>query len=383
MLDLNLEHFNSCIVVTGCLVYFFYYRRYYGQAPKFYAMPKGKFTKFLETHVKSIKAEYWPFYFMPSGRYQTILATLLPSTNVHFIRETLVTVDGGQFSLAWANQKGSVDTKELLFISPGLVSKTNTNYVQQLIHEMSKKGYQCVMIVNRGLELPLLTPKAYCATHTVDIDLAAIYVRKTCPNASILGVGISLGGVILSHYLSKRGKNSDFLAAFVCSSPFNTVATSASLEQWDNWLLYGFHVTQNLKYFYMKSKDKFEGLVDHNAVMSATSVREFDKAFTARTFGYETVDQYYEDAMMTDNKILSIQTPTLYLYADDDAFVPVDSIPDEIMSKNEFIASVVTQGGGHVAHLQGLNPLQPPYYLTTLADYAKAVFTNQDQLRSF
>ena len=39
-------------------------------------------------------------------------------------------------------------------------------------------------------------------------------------------------------------------------------------------------------------------------------------------FGYESVDYYYEDAVITEEMIQSIKTPTLYLNANDDAFAP-------------------------------------------------------------
>ena len=44
--------------------------------------------------------------------------------------------------------------------------------------------------------------------------------------------------------------------------------------------------------------------------------------FNIRTFGYETADQYYEAARLTEMKIMRIKSPLLWMYADDDAFIP-------------------------------------------------------------
>jgi len=44
--------------------------------------------------------------------------------------------------------------------------------------------------------------------------------------------------------------------------------------------------------------------------------------FYSRVFGYQSVDHYYEDSVITPGMLQSIKTPTLCLCADDDAFVP-------------------------------------------------------------
>lgn len=377
-----MDSFKS-IVLTGVVAYAMYYKKYYGQIPKFYAKHGGVFSKFLQKHVKTIKESYWPLYYMPSGRYQTILATLLPapSNNVDYHKEILVSSDGGQFGLAWAGEPATSDTDKVLLISPGLTSATKTNYVQSLILEMTKQGFKCALIVNRGLELPLLTPRAYCATHIMDLTTCVHHIKQKCPEASLYGLGISLGGVILGQYLSSTSDKSCLDAAFICCSPFDTVASSESIEKWDNWLLYGYHLTKSLKGFYEKSQHVFTGVVDHDAVMSSKSIREFDSNFTAKTFGYQNVDQYYQDAKMTETKILSIRIPTLYLLADDDAFVPPESNPYETICKSNYVAMILTSGGGHVAHLQGSSPFDTPYYVTVLTDYLRAIDENHVELK--
>ena len=70
-------------------------------------------------------------------------------------RESIINSDGGEFLLAWSNQIGSEETDKIVLISPGLVSNTQTNYVQGIVRSMNEHGYQCVVVVNRGLETPL------------------------------------------------------------------------------------------------------------------------------------------------------------------------------------------------------------------------------------
>ena len=41
-------------------------------------------------------------------------------------------------------------------------------------------------------------------------------------------------------------------------------------------------------------------------------------------FGYNSVDEYYQDCQIDEKKIMAIRTPTLCLNSDDDAFSPAD-----------------------------------------------------------
>ena len=40
------------------------------------------------------------------------------------------------------------------------------------------------------------TPKAFSVTNTDDLKLALETIREKCPNASVYGIGFSLGGLI-------------------------------------------------------------------------------------------------------------------------------------------------------------------------------------------
>jgi len=376
---------SAIYLAIGSLSYLVYYMNYYGQIPASYSKPNGFFTKFINKNVPSLKDNYWPLFFLPTEKFQTILATALPQVlpSPVFIKESIINSDGGEFLLAWSNQIGSEETDKIVLISPGLVSNTQTNYVQGIVRSMNEHGYQCVVVVNRGLETPLRTSKTYCATHITDLEMAISNVKSKCPNATILAIGISLGGVILSQYLSSKADKSEIAAAFVYCSPFNYVESAANIERWTNWLVYGYPITKTLQSYYMNWTEIFSGIVDHEAVMASNSVRQFDSNFTTKVFGYKNVDHYYQDSVLTTKKILSIRTPTLYLCANDDAFVPINAVPFETICQSDYLAISVTNGGGHVSHLQGLNPLNPPYYLKIMKEYADAVFTCLSEISDF
>ena len=59
-------------------------------------------------------------------------------------------------------------------------------------------------------------------------------------------------------------------------------------------------------------------------VMRASSIREFDEAFTAKTFGFPSHIEYYQESSLVLKPLEKIQIPMLYLNARDDPFAPIE-----------------------------------------------------------
>uniref|UniRef100_H2YKM8 Serine aminopeptidase S33 domain-containing protein n=1 Tax=Ciona savignyi TaxID=51511 RepID=H2YKM8_CIOSA len=368
--------------ITGTVLYSAYYLSHYGKKPDLYKKNGTRLSSFVDKHVPTLKSPYWSFFWVPGGKLQTVVASLLPiKQSVEYTREAIPTPDGGQFTLAWANNENvNNNNLPLVAILPGLVSTSKTGYIQNIVDAVVKKGYRAVVVVNRGLELPCLTGKAFCATHTSDFEQAMSIIRQRYPDTPVMAIGISLGSLILGRYLSIKQERSDLLAAFLYSCPFDTVQGSASIEKWDNWLLYNIVLTNNLKQIYIRHKEMFKDIVDHSEVMSSRSIREVDMHFTSKVFGYESVDHYYRDSRLTATRLQSIRTPTLCLCANDDAFVPEHALPRDDVSATDHVVLAVTSGGGHVGHLSGANPFNTPYYIDVITDYVTAVFNHEKDL---
>nr|XP_002127021.1 phospholipase ABHD3 [Ciona intestinalis] len=368
-------------LLTGTVCYWAYYLTHYGKKPELHHKKGTKFDSFLENHVPKLKIPYWSFFWVPGGKLQTIVASLLPvKYNVEYTREAVMTSDGGQFTLAWANKEEGNQHSPVVVILPGLVSTSETGYIKCIVDAVLKKGHRAVVVVNRGLELPCLTGKAFCATHTSDFEQAMEIIKQRNPNIPVMAIGVSLGSLILGRYLSIKQEKSQLQAAFLYSCPFDTVRGSASIEKWDNWLLYNIVLTNNLKQIYIRHKEKFEDIVDHTEVMGSRSIREVDMHFTSKVFGYESVDHYYQDSRLTAKRLQSIQIPTLCLCANDDAFIPDSALPRNDVKETEYVALAVTSGGGHVSHLSGANPFTTPYYIDVISDYMTAVFEHGTDL---
>lgn len=72
------------------------------------------------------------------------------------------------------------------------------------------------------------------------------HIKMKHPGCPIYAVGISLGGIILSHYLSESGTNSLVSAAMLISVAFDIHAAEASLSLPGLNLMLNKHLAQKL-----------------------------------------------------------------------------------------------------------------------------------------
>jgi predicted alpha/beta-fold hydrolase len=81
------------------------------------------------------------------------------------------------------------------------------------------------------------------------------------------------------------------------------------------------------------------------------TVREFDAAFTAPHFGFESAEDYYHRASAM-RVVSRIHVPALILTAADDPFVPAELFRTAALTSNPHIRVVVTSHGGHCGFLE-------------------------------
>lgn len=165
------------------------------------------------------------------------------------------------------------------------------------------------------------TPKTYCASDTTDLEQTIRSFRISYPDAHLFAVGASMGSLILSSYLQK--KESSFLdAAMLFGCPFNGPLCAKNVGMGLNLLLINIPVLRSLKRNYRKYSQTFESFVDHEKVINAQHIKEFDQHFTAPMFGYSSVKEYYEDCVLNEAKLAAFKIPVLTVASDDDPFSP-------------------------------------------------------------
>lgn len=87
--------------------------------------------------------------------------------------------------------------------------------------------------------------------------------------------------------------------------------------------------------------------LDIELARRAKTVREFDEAMTAPSFGHKNADAYYRSAGSAQ-RIHKVRIPTLCIQASNDPISLDEAIPRDEIEKSDNLALIVTEGGGHL-----------------------------------
>jgi abhydrolase domain-containing protein 1/3 len=219
---------------------------------------------------------------------------------------------------------------------------------------------------NRGLGgVPIKTPRLFCATKVSDLNEVINHVRIKHPNARLMGLGTSLGGMLLCKYLVETPKDQlkkTFEAVLVISTCWDAVNGVTNLEKPLNQVI-NYGVVSNLQYLTSKYRDVLEPHhTNFDKIMTCRRLRDFDTSFTAPHFGYASASDYYKDAQVVKN-VYRVGIPVFGLNALDDPFSPEEDLPlKEADSEGSKLAMIITDRGGHLGFLEGNSPFRRPFH---------------------
>ncbi|CAK1544333.1 unnamed protein product [Leptosia nina] len=347
---------------------------------------KGEFRQLLEEKVPVLNEAFWPTPWCIESRLQTVVASLLRSwilPSLTYTREILPLADGGQVALDWMDDKVVEDNEpgEIIMVIPGLTGGAHADYVRCVAAAARHLGARCVVFNNRGLGgLPLTTPKLYCALSHEDLAEAVDAVKKRAKGGRVVAVGISLGGLILGHYLATRGNQASLYAALIISAPLDVERASECMEQRPLNALLSWHMACSLR---RTVRAHSTLTVESEAVEASRSVRAFDAAFTAKHFGFESVDHYYRAATLR-GKLRNVRIPVLCLCAADDPFQPLAALPCADAKEHSLLAIAVPARGGHIGFMEGWWPTREPlsqYLSRVVVQYFSALLSSSNTLK--
>lgn len=189
----------------------------------------GAFRELVEG-LPLLRARYWPTPWCVEGRLQTVVGSVLRSALLPrepHRRQLLRLRDGGTAALDWLQPERA--RGPVLLVVPGLTGGAQADYVRVMAASARRLGARPVVLAQRGLAgLPLTSPRLYCALSHEDLAEAAAELARAAAPHPLLAVGVSLGGLILSHYLVEYGERAVFHAALVISSPLDVVKGACS-----------------------------------------------------------------------------------------------------------------------------------------------------------
>jgi predicted alpha/beta-fold hydrolase len=303
-------------------------------------------------------------FWLRNRHIQTLFASFLRKEKLQkVVDEEFWFKDGDFVEVVW-NQEKPKDNRPIVILFHGLAGSVKSSYVIGMMKALETKGFASVLMHFRGCGTKEnLKPRAYHSGETGDAKAFIEHLQKSYPNNPLHAVGYSLGGNMLLKLLVEWGSDAPLHSAVSVSAPLQLDICANTIEKgfarvYQNYLLTPLKNTLLEKYKKFDMQ-KYIG-IDEEEVKQLKTIREFDDAYIAPVFGFNSAQEYYEQSSARQY-LKEIQTKTLILHAKDDPFMTEEVIPHE-NELSKFVTLEVSKHGGHVGFVSGTFR-KPVYWL--------------------
>lgn len=299
--------------------------------------------------------DFIPPWWLKNKHIQSIYASVVTQrSKVELNWEEITLPDGDFLDLAWAGPAPTY--APILILFHGLEGSVYSHYIQEMLNLFVEKDWRVVVMHYRSCSGRMNRySHFYNAVNTDDVSHVVDTVAARYPDRPIFGMGFSLGGNLLAHYLAKV-KDSPLRAGIAISMPYELGKSADYLVPFYQHVL-----LRSLKRKILKKLEAgLEMPVTAAELKKINTLRRMDSVVTAPLYGFDSVDDYYAQASSRP-KLDQVQHPLLILHAMDDPFVPPDSVPhlDELSDQ---VALEISEHGGHMGFIKGGLPWKPSYW---------------------
>ncbi len=291
---------------------------------------------------------------LPGGHLQTIYpATCIARPPVFYRRERWAAPDADFVDMDFVDGEPG---KPFIVLFHGLEGSSNSHYARSLMAHAASLGWSGAVPHFRGCsEETNLAPRLYHSGDAQEIDWIlrrmATYARERGAN-KLYATGVSLGGNALLRWLGESQHQAEFVnAACAVSAPLDLAGGGAALSRGIN-MIYTRAFLQTLKPKCVSKLKQFPGLFDHDTMMRARTLYEFDNIVTAPLHGYRNTEDYWHRAS-AKHVLDDITVPTLVLNARNDPFLPEHHLPKATSGR---AVLEYPRHGGHAGFASGKFP---------------------------
>ena len=287
---------------------------------------------------------------------------------------------------------GHDPSQPLALVLHGLNGGSAEPLVQDFVAAATASGWTCVVLNARGLGgTELTSAQPFHGARTSDLGALVALVAEAAPGVRLVGVGYSMGAIILANYLGVAGPTCALAAAVAVSGCMDAVANKGgySARTLEPFLTY--ELKQN---FCTGAR----GALLANAGVDVAAavgprvgcIMEFDAATVVPANGFTDVDDYYRHMSVGHlGKLHRVGAPLLHLHACDDPIIDCDTFapflpraavgapcaPPPPLPPNLY--ALITRRGGHVGWCEGWWPWRARWSFQNRAvlEFVHAVLT--------
>jgi predicted alpha/beta-fold hydrolase len=284
------------------------------------------------------------------GHMQTLWGMRYRHSPSQCRREIFTFSDGGQCALDFFDPPGNSPDAPIVMIIHTLAGGTREPCSCNFAVAASLAGFRAFVFNNRGCSgVPFTSRRFFCATDIDDLQAVIAHVRRSFPVRFFFLHGFSLGAYKAIVYSIGDGS----VDAISClSHTYNGNRANECLLKPIQRRLYLPIMMTKLKNIFRKNK-----FVDYPDVFNASTLDEYDEAYTAKEYGITDVHQYYENVSI-HNTIGKLRNKTLMIGADNDPFTDPKFQPRKEAEESRNVAFVHLARGGHVSFPMGFVPMK-------------------------
>jgi predicted alpha/beta-fold hydrolase len=294
--------------------------------------------------------DFEPHPLLKNGHLMTIASAWWARTfALPAAEERLFAVDADSKILGHCHwQPGKRRDAAVIALVHGLEGSSDSNYMRGIAEKAWAAGFHVVRLNQRncgGTEL--LTPTLYNSGMSGDYRAVLEELAEADGFDKIFFAGYSMGGNLVTKMAGEFGEGAPRQLRGVCGvcPAMDLAACADDLDRWDNYF-YQARFVRGLLKRYARKAELFPQRYAKNGSGPIRTVREFDEAITAPSFGFKDAQAYYESAG-AKKVVGQIRVPYLLITAQDDPFVPYEAIRAAGVERNPAIRFVAPEHGGH------------------------------------
>jgi predicted alpha/beta-fold hydrolase len=282
---------------------------------------------------------------------------------VHDRLERLITPDGDHLTLVRMG-KARAGVPHLLILH-GLEGKITAKYAHGMLAQARARGWSGDLMMFRSCDGTINSARRmYHSGETTDLDFVVRTLIARTPGLQLVIAGVSLGGNVTLKWLGEQGEllPPEVKRAAGVSVPFDLEAGSIHLER-GFAKVYVKHFLDTLKAKTSAKLACYPDLCDRQAMLAATTFRQFDDVVTGPVHGFADAHDYYMKSSSI-GFLERIRVPTGLFSAADDPFLPsavLDNV-GRIAARHPLLQPHFTSRGGHVGWVEG-SPWRQTYYI--------------------
>src|SRR5882672_5517296 len=226
-----------------------------------------------------------------NGHAQTIATAVVPRRfDIPSAEARLFQVDPDSRLLGHCHwQPGERKDTPVLVIIHGLEGSADSNYVRGIAEKAFHRGFHVVRLNQRncgGSEK--LTPTLYNSGMSGDYRAVLEELAGEDGFEQIFFVGYSMGGNLVTKMAGEFGESAPRQLRGVCAvcPAMDLAACADDLDRWDNYF-YQARFVRGLLKRYARKAELFPKRYVKNGFGAIRTVREFDDAITAPSFGFK------------------------------------------------------------------------------------------------